>query len=379
MASLTPLDPRSLTVKKGSAILYYAFDVAAGIDIEKADRLISLEKKKMPVREKKKVAKYFEFTPAPIRVIQNLQPIDVGGGFETIPSAEILIFDFGSISVRFQIPLQGEVDKIIRLSEGLYENEKLSQTARSLVRLLLEEIRPAVDRLDFADRVEDYCIFHLSEVDPPVTPQELMSEHIVPITCILRAETDSPSDREIQEILSERISYGLNDVTFMSWYGSVVYGDNAEDIYSVLEFANLVLMELSHLDDKLDRSLDEFYDDFTRQQKHPILRWHLPSKRNQLRKISRLQIDAAISFEKVTNALKLLGDDFQARVFQTATKKLGLAYWDAGISRKLKAIESIYDKISDARASRRMEVLEWIIIILFAISILLPFFSGISH
>ncbi len=75
-----------------------------------------------------------------------------------------------------------------------------------------------------------------------------------------------------------------------------------------------------------------------------------------------------------------MGDDFQARVFQLATKKMGLASWDASISRKLQTIESIYDKISDSEGARRMEVLEIIIIVLITLSIFLPFFfPSIGH
>jgi uncharacterized Rmd1/YagE family protein len=52
------------------------------------------------------------------------------------------------------------------------------------------------------------------------------------------------------------------------------------------------------------------------------------------------------------------------------------AEWDAGILRKLQTLESIYGKMSDQATTRRMEVLEWIIIILIAISIILPFLPG---
>jgi uncharacterized Rmd1/YagE family protein len=40
-------------------------------------------------------------------------------------------------------------------------------------------------------------------------------------------------------------------------------------------------------------------------------------------------------------------------------------------------LESIYEKVADQAATHRMEVLEWIIIILIAVSILLPFVPGV--
>jgi hypothetical protein len=54
-------------------------------------------------------------------------------------------------------------------------------------------------------------------------------------------------------------------------------------------------------------------------------------------------------------------------------EELYTAEWDASILRKLHTLESIYTKIADWTTNRRMETLEWIIIVLIAFSILLPF------
>ena len=46
------------------------------------------------------------------------------------------------------------------------------------------------------------------------------------------------------------------------------------------------------------------------------------------------------------------------------------------IIRKLDTIDSIFQKVSDRQSTRRMEILEWIIIILIAISIAVAFLPG---
>lgn len=363
----------SLFIENGNALIYYAFDVGAGIDLIKAEQVLQSDAKKVQSAEKKRQAKYFEFTPPPIRIEDECPVLSVGTKFSTSKRVELLIFDFGSVSVRFQIPIHGPINDVIDLSVELYENLKLQEAAKAVVEQLIKRIRPLIDRPAIAARVEDYCIFHISKTKTDLSPQDLLKEHIIPLTGLLRAETSRPSDREVQEILSDRISYGSNDVTLMSWYAAVIYGENAEDIYTVLEFANLVLMELSFLDSRLDKSLDEFYDYFSTQHKEETLfKFDFRSKKPQMRRITQLQIDSAISFERITNALKLMGDDFQARVYQLATKKMGLATWDASVTRKLSTIESIYQKISDSEGSRRMEVMEIVIILLIALSIMLP-------
>jgi hypothetical protein len=359
-----------LMIEKGSAYVYYAFDVGSSIELDKAELLLAAEKKKAPSQEKKRQSKYFEFTPPPIRWREETASYTVGPRFESLPCAEMLLFDFGCVSVCFEIPLAGPISEIIALSVDLYDNFRLQEAAQNLVTKLIGKINSVIDKPELASRFEDYCIFHFSKIDPRLSIKSLLERHITPMACILRAETSVPSDREAQEILTDRISYGSNDVTLMSWYGAVIYGENAEDIYAVLEFANLLLLELSFLDGNLDRSLDSYYDFFTEHRRSRYL-FGARSKRPLMRSISQLQIESAILFERITNALKLMGDDFQAKVFRLATKKMGLSSWDASISRKLQTIESIYQKISDAEGARRMEVLEIIVILLILVEIFL--------
>jgi len=106
--------------------------------------------------------------------------------------------------------------------------------------------------------------------------------------------------------------------------------------------------------------------------------WNLPrmlgSYGAALRRVAELQVDNAILFEGVNNTLKLLGDQYLARVYRLVNKRFHLEDWDASILRKLQTLESIYEKISDQASNQRMEILEWVIIILIAFSIGLELF-----
>jgi uncharacterized Rmd1/YagE family protein len=89
-------------------------------------------------------------------------------------------------------------------------------------------------------------------------------------------------------------------------------------------------------------------------------------------------VDSAIFFERVNNTLKLIGDQYLARVYRLASRRFHFESWDAAILRKLQTLDSIYGKMSDQATARRMEALEWIIIVLIAISIVIPFLVGAS-
>jgi uncharacterized Rmd1/YagE family protein len=68
-----------------------------------------------------------------------------------------------------------------------------------------------------------------------------------------------------------------------------------------------------------------------------------------------------------------------ARVYRLASERFHLQTWDAGIIRKLETLDSIYGKMVDRTASRRIKVLEWIIIALIAVSITISLVPGFSN
>jgi uncharacterized Rmd1/YagE family protein len=78
-----------------------------------------------------------------------------------------------------------------------------------------------------------------------------------------------------------------------------------------------------------------------------------------------------VLFEGVSNALKLVGDQYLARLYRMAAQRMRLPEWDASIGRRLQTAESIYQKLSDQASTLRLEVLEWITIALITVSILL--------
>ena len=92
----------------------------------------------------------------------------------------------------------------------------------------------------------------------------------------------------------------------------------------MIEFANTQLLEMRYLDQQLDDALERAYG---------LVRGREVGNLREVRK--------------------------------------GCKVPDAAISRKLSTLDSIFAKTVDRTASRRMEVLEWIIIVLIAVSIVI--------
>jgi uncharacterized Rmd1/YagE family protein len=87
--------------------------------------------------------------------------------------------------------------------------------------------------------------------------------------------------------------------------------------------------------------------------------------------VAELQLESAVLLERVTNALKVFGEEYLTRIYRLAARRFQLAELDASISRKLATVESIYQKMADKAAGVRMELLEWVVIILIALEIIL--------
>jgi hypothetical protein len=350
-------------IARGACHSIFVYDIAFSIDLNEADRRITSFKQRETIRHKRRAPRYFEYHPAPLRISQD-------------PNTELVIYDFGAVSVIYRMPLTGDISALLTMSEELYENERLLSDSRRRVEELLKVIDPAVSKGNISGFVEDYLIFQIEGFEPPVSVDDLTGAYGSRIAQILRAESRDLSSDEVNDALTHRISYGRDDLTIVDWNAALVVDKEPEDVLTVLEFANVELLEMRFLDRRLDEALGLAYERLSQRSR----KWFpFRSDPADLREVSQWQVDSAILFEGVNNVLKLLGDQYLARLYRLVAQRFHLADWDTSIIRKLETLQSIYQKLSDSVVTRRMEVLEWIIIVLIAISIVLPFLSFAQH
>jgi hypothetical protein len=355
----------------------FAYDLGFAIDLNSAQRMLAQldtsETQRETLRHSRRAPKYFEYQPAPIRLTRTATPVTIGR-FTTAPTVDAILYDFGAVSITFSIPLTGPIRDLLPLSDALYENAALLVESRRLVEELVKFLAASVTKPDVAPFVEDYLVFDISEW--VATGGVAGSLHAwidaarLPLAKVLRSDAEALSAQEVDEALACRIAYGPEDAALIDWNAALLFGREMQDVLAVLEFANVELLEMRFLDDQLDRALSNAYE--ATQRRIGAGRF-FGSTAADLRRIARLQMDSAILFEGVNNALKLLGDPYLSRVYRLAAQRLHLPAWDASIIRKLGTLESIYEKISDRQANRRMETLEWIIILLIAFEVVMSF------
>ncbi|MCR4296820.1 MAG: hypothetical protein NUW21_14905, partial [Elusimicrobia bacterium] len=350
-----------------------AYDVGIAVDLDAAEKSVTASTERAPIPHQRRAPKYFEFQPYPLRVTQISPPRTIGE-WRTAPAVETVVYDFGAVSVTYQIPLAGPFSSLARLSELLYDNEALLQDSRRLVEELLKTIHPSVSRPQISGFYEDYVVFQIRAFDDHGAHARLLAEVPTMVAQVLRADVDLRSEQEVRDALSVQVSYGTDDLTLVDWVAALVFDPAADDTRAVLEFATVQLLELRHLDHQLDGALERYYEGLTRS---PNGVFGLFTKADdRLRELGLLQVESAVLFENVNNALKLLGDQYLARLYREAARRYHLNSWDKSIRRKLETLESIYDKMESALSTARLEFLEWIVIILIAIEVVMPFLKG---
>lgn len=370
---MTSTESPTLAIDRGRCTVLFAYDIGLSIDLDAAERRITAMKERAAIRHKQRAPRYFDYRPPPVRVTQQGESLEVGS-HRTAPAVDAVLYDFGAVSVAYTVPLQGDLNELFALGEELYENERLLADSRRRVDELLAAIAPAVGRPCIADFVETYAIFEVEGFASSCAPEDLVSRHGPFMARLLRSERQELSAEETSDALAHRISFAHDDLAIIDWDVAFLFGREMEDVRAVLEFANVELLEMRYLDQQLDDALDESYVALSRRSWR---RLRLPgTSRADLRRVAQLQVDAALLFEAVNNALKLLGDQYLARVYRQVSERFHLAEWDASVLHKIQTLDSIYQKMSDAAATWRLELLEWAIIVLITVSIILPFIPG---
>ena len=358
---------KAMTVRKGQCIVLYACDIGVSVDLDRAGPLAEAGGRGTTVRLDRRMPKYFDFSPEPLCIVRDTTPLRIGA-FETLPGVEMLLYDFGAVSVSFSIPIRGPLGELTALTCELAGNTALVAEARRQVELLMDSIRAAIVKPGTPDLFEDYVILHVAEFESATPPAELVGESAHDVARVLRAERDPLSPQEVADAMAHKLSYGRDDLTVVDWNAALVVDRELDDVRAVLEFANVELLELRFLDRRLDRSLDRAYEIVARAEAKGS-----GSLKSDLRRLVEMQLDGAVLFERFSNAPKLLGDQYLARVYRLATQRFHVAEWNSGILRKLDTMEGLYEKMAERASSYRMEILEWIIILLIAFEIVMSF------
>ncbi len=226
---------------------------------------------------------------------------------------------------------------------------------------------PAIQRPLWSHLSEEYFVFQLAPGPPLPETGLLLGPRAWWLAGLVRMETDALSDAEVAEATRLHLSYSPADLFVADWAAAVLIDSDCEETLQTIEFINLQLLEFRHLDEQLDMRLAAAYKLI-----HPLARswlpfWHTHTR--PLRSLGEIRMEANSMLERPGNVLKLVGDQYLARVYSILAKRFHLEEWEQSIRHSLEVVEGVYAVISDQAATYRTELLEVVIILLIVFEI----------
>ncbi len=357
----------------GHVSALFAFDIGFQIDLDRAGELAQGTTRQRVVRARRPAPVWFDYKPPPLRLVV-AGPTEPITGLRTSGDVELLIYDFGAALLTYRFPMPDRLGGLPALSAALFENEALAADASSRLERIMRLITPAIERPKLREFIEDYAVFSVTSWPAETAPAVLAGRARGLIARAIEAETGELSAEQVDRSAGGWLSYTPRDLAIVGWNAAVLFDEAPDDVLAVLQHANLELLELRVLDQELDEILDHADETLSNLVRRRL--WPAFEERRMLRRFASVQTDTAVMFEGVNNAIKLLGNQYLARLYRLAAERLDLPAWQRSVQRKLSATESLYQKMSDASSIRRLETLEVIIIVLIALSIVLAFIPG---
>jgi len=354
------------TSLQGSILVLIQFDVAEEIRLDELRKIFGA--RTAGASFKHPTPGYVQYQRPPVLEPVEALVLETGERLD----AQIKYYDYGVLSVVFELPFSGDWNDLVRLSGRWVWDTDFASLASRIVKKRLERARPALIKPYGNWLHEDYFIFHVREIAGKPLASEVLKTHGDQIAQIVRGETLPLSEGERQEILQGRISYYPTDLAVIGWNGAFLYDTiaGAETAIQLLEYANSQLLEFRHYDELLTRELEGVYDFLENGGTGLWSRWRTARAATKLHTVL-LDVDELT--EHADNAIKFLSDMFSARLYKLAASKIGVPDYKDLVQQKLKTAEELYHFMVDQFNQSRAFVLELMVVVILVIELVMLF------
>jgi hypothetical protein len=352
-------------IRSGAFHAYFVYDVADTIDLVRVGTLAAKGFDRAPLQLRREAtASSIEYETQPI--VARL--VDAEG-----TQARIKIFDYGVVSIQLAYSFSGTWAGFAAFTRRLRGDDDLMREARAALDGLLPEIAAALDE-PHEPLVEDFFAFAVDQFAQPVDATSLLTTHASALAQLVLCEERPLTANETNEALRVNFAYFEDDLTIVQWDTAFVYDrrESAQATLDILEFANTQLVELRTYDKRLDEELDTIY---ALDPKLPTRRFGRQGAQEAADRLRYLIVDIAELTDRSSNALKIIGDAYYARLYRGAATRLGLKDWQKQIDAKIGSVNEMYRFFTDQAQAARSNFLEVIVIALIAIEIVLGLLS----
>ncbi|MGE5083131.1 MAG: hypothetical protein ACM3ND_09540 [Acidobacteriota bacterium] len=362
--------PAFKTPLRGSVLVLIQYDVCEEIRLDVLRGLFPARNAQATFKSQAPGYVRYQRTP----VAEPLEPVILQSGERL--SGEIKYYDYGVVSMVFELSFAGDWDNLVQLSARWASDTNFEKLASRIVRQKLERAAPALIK-PYKDEEwlqEDYFIFHVREIDGSPSAEDLLATYRNQIAQVVRGETATLSDGERSEILTSRMSYYPSDLAVIGWNAAFIYDTQAgaETAIQLLQYANSQLLEFRHYDELLTKELENVYDFLEAGGTGWWSRWRTA---NAASKLHTVLLDVNELTERADNAIKFLSDMFSARLYKLCALKVGVPDYKDLVQEKLHTAEDLYRFMVEQFNQSRAFVLELMVVVILIIE-LVYFFKG---
>jgi len=358
--------PQPAAALTGTVLVLIQFDVCEEIQLTRLGEIISARTIAKPSM-KHPAPGYIRYQRPP--VVEPIEPLVLETGERL--HGEIKYYDYGVLSVIFQLPFAGDWETLVRLASRWVWEIDFAAHAAGIVRQRLERAAPALVKPYPEWLSEDYLIFHLREVAGIDSTAELLDRHGPLIAQIVRGERSRLADSESNEVLQSRISFYPNDLAVIGWNAAFLFDTvaGAETAIQLLEYANSQLLEFRHYDDLLTREMESVYNSLEKGT-GLFRRWRMARSASALYSVL---LEVMELTEHADNAIKFLSDMFAARLYRLAATKVGVPDYKNLVTQKLDTAGDLYRFMVDQFNQSRAFLLEAAVVVILMIELIYLF------
>ena len=352
---------------QGSILFLNLYDLCEEIRLEELRHLLGLAPAGREIRFRHPAPEYLGFERPP--VVENLEGTTLLAG--TRVTGRLKYYEYGVLSVQFELPFQGGWEELVNLSSRLVAAPEIEQRALALAREKSQRAAPAMVKPYDHWLSEDYYVFYVQNIEGGISAAELMERHGESIAQVVRGENATLSEAERREVLQSSMSYYPSDLVVVGWNAAFIYdtAPGAEPTIQLLEYANSQLLEFRHYDELLTRQLNSAYQSLEKGTGF-WARWRLARVSARL---YALLLEVTELAERTDHAIKFLSDMYSARFYRLAATKVGVQDYKELVHRKLATAEGLYKFMVEQFHQSRAFVLELVVVIILIIDLIFLF------
>jgi hypothetical protein len=350
----------------GAVHVLVQFDVCEQIQLDQLRRIVGARTMAQPIL-KHPAPGYVGYERPP--VLEPIEELVLPSGERL--TGEIKYYDYGVLSVLFQLPFSGDWSRLVGLASRWVWDVDFAGHASRIVQEKVKRAASAMTKPYPNHLSEDYLIFHVREISGVSMAKQVVAEYGGRIAQVVRGEMLELAESEVAEVMHSRISYYPTDLTVIGWNAAFLYDTTAgaEAAIQLLEYANSQLLEFRHYDELLTRELEHVYTQLEAGSGR-LGRWRMA------RSATRLQttlLEVVELTEHADNAIKFLSDMFSARLYKLAAAKVGVPDYKDLVNQKVQTAGELYRYMVDQFNQSRAFFLELTVVVILIVELVFLF------